>query len=516
MKIQELIHQPEGRRLEFKETLPTVADLTKTIVAFANDAGGELFVGIRNEPREVTGIAEEDLMPLEEQISNLIHDHCYPVIIPDISFQGENGKRFIKVQIYRGSNLPYYLKSKGKLEGTYIRVGSSNRQADAEIIAELERQKRNISFDSELVHDKDWNEINIEQFKVFYKEKTDEELDTITLRKLELLKEYQGVELPTNAFILFSEDAVKKELFPYAKIECARFKGTSSDVFIDQKTIDVNISAQAELAYDFVLRQINQGATVKGVYTESRWEYPVKAIREAIRNAVVHRDYSLTGKDIKIAIYDDMVEITSPGKLMPSIDFNEMEARQSDIRNKIIAPVFKKLGVIDQWGNGLKLIADELKEYPEIEFKWFERGLQFQVQFIKKDYIPQQELQPELQPKIEPKIRPKIRPKIKPKIQQELQQELQLELQLEIQQELKEKTLLSKVLVIIGDGPMSKQLIASALGHKALSGYLKLTIKRLIDLGLVEITIPLKPRSKNQQYFLSEKGLAFLKILQGQ
>jgi len=74
-----------------------------------------------------------------------------------------------------------------------------------------------------------------------------------------------------------------------------------------------------------------------------------------------------------------------------------MEARQSDIRNKIIASVLKKLGVIDQWGNGLKLIADELKEYPEIEFKWLEPGLHFQAQFIKKDYVQQQELQQEFQ-----------------------------------------------------------------------------------------------------------------------
>ena len=194
--------------------------------------------------------------------------------------------------------------------------------------------------------------------------------------------------MPTSAYVLFSDCQVKQELFPYAKVECARFKGSSSHEFLDQKTVDGNIAVQAEAAYNFVLRHINSGATVKGVYTESRWEYPVVAIREALRNAVVHRDYSLAGKDIKVAIYDDMLEITSPGNLLPSIDFNEMEARQSDIRNKVIAPVFKKLGIIDQWGNGLKLIADELKAYPEIEFKWFEKGLQFQVQFLKKDYRP--------------------------------------------------------------------------------------------------------------------------------
>ena len=108
------------------------------------------------------------------------------------------------------------------------------------------------------------------------------------------------------------------------------------------------------------------------------------AIREALRNAVVHRDYSLAGKDIKVAIYDDMLEITSPGNLLPSIDFNEMDARQSDIRNKVIAPVFKKLGIIDQWGNGLKLIADELKEYPESSSNGLKKGFSFRFSLSKR------------------------------------------------------------------------------------------------------------------------------------
>jgi predicted HTH transcriptional regulator len=295
------------------------------------------------------------------------------------------------VQVYRGSNLPYYFKEKGKNKGTYIRVGSTNRLADAEIIAELERQKRNVSFDSEPVHDFTTSEINIEQFKIFFSEKTGDDLNSNALKKLELIREYQGNKLAVNALVLFSEGTPRRQMFPYAKIECARFKGTTSHEFIDQKTITDNISLQPESAYEFVLRHINKGALVKGVYTESRWEYPVVAIREVIRNAGVHRDYSLAGKDIKVAVYDDMVEITSPGKLLPSIDFSDMEARQSDIRNKVIAPVFKRLGIIDQWGNGLKLIADELKEYPGIEFRWYEKGLQFQVQFVKKE-LQQQEL----------------------------------------------------------------------------------------------------------------------------
>lgn len=211
-------------------------------------------------------------------------------------------------------------------------------------------------------------------------------MDMQVLRKLDLVKKEQNTEYPTNALILFSDDVLRSTMFPNVKVECARFKGTGSEEFIDQKSITTHVGLQAEEAYNFVLRHINKGATVEGVYTVSRWEYPLKAIREVIRNAVVHRDLSLTGKDIKVAIYDDMVEITSPGLLPPSIDYSAMESRQSDARNKVIAPVFKRLGIIDQWGNGLKLIADEIREYPEIEMRWKEVGLSFQVQFVKKNY----------------------------------------------------------------------------------------------------------------------------------
>lgn len=386
MNIKDILNQPEGRRLEFKTELPENSDLAKTVVAFANDAGGELFIGVADNPRTIVGIDEEKLMATEEKISNLIFDRCYPTILPEIKFISEGNKHLIQVMVFRGSTPPYYLKDKGKLQGTYIRVGSTNRLADETIIAELERRKRNLSFDGEIVTEKPADKLNIDNFKVIFKDKTGEDLDEQALRKLDLVKDLQGVEYPTNAMILFSDDPLRNSMFHYAKVECARFKGVGSEEFIDQKSITTNIATQAEEAYNFVLRHINKGATVEGVYTVSRWEYPVKAIREAIRNAVVHRDYSLTGKDVKVAIYDDMVEITSPGLLPPSIDYAAMESRQSDARNKVIAPIFKRLGIIDQWGNGLKLIADELKEYPNIELRWKEVGLSFQVQFINTNY----------------------------------------------------------------------------------------------------------------------------------
>ena len=367
-KLAEILNQPEGRRLELKAGLPTNAELAKSIVAFANDAGGEFYLGIQDKPREVIGVDENHRIELEEKISSIIHDQCAPVILPEILFLNHEGKHIIVTKIHKGSTPPYHLKSKGVKDGTYIRVGSTNRQASPEIIAELERQKQNISFDSELVFSKTSGEINIRSFEELFLEKTNEKLSKQALSKLELFKPEQGRELPTNALILLSDDELRKQLFPYAKIECARFKGTVPGNFIDQKTIDVNVGLQPEQAYQFVLRHISEGSTdYTGVYRNDRWEYPIIAIREVIRNAVIHRDYSLTGKDIKIAIFDDKIEITSPGKLMPSVDFSDMESGQSDIRNKTLAPVFKRLGIIEQWGNGLKLIKEELQTYPEIE-----------------------------------------------------------------------------------------------------------------------------------------------------
>ena len=481
MDIKEIVKQPEGRRLEFKEALPENAELANTVIAFANDAGGELYIGVRNNPREIVGLPEEELTKTEEKISNIIFDRCYPAILPEITFLTEEDKHIIRVTVYRGSAPPYYSKEKGKWKGTYIRVGSSNRLANEEIIAELERRKRNISFDGELVMDKIVGELNIETFKQMYHDKTNEVLNVQTLRKLELCKQVSGQEYPTNALLLFSDDVLRNAVFPFAKVECARFKGVSSEEFIDQKSITSNLSLQAEEAYNFVLRHINKGAVVEGVYTVSRWEYPVKAIREAIRNAIVHRDYSLTGKDIKLAVYDDMVEITSPGLLPPSIDYSAMESRQSDARNKVIAPVFKRMGIIDQWGNGLKLIADELKEYPQIEFRWKEVGLSFQVQFIKLDYVSEQDPG------------------------QELGQELG--------QEMSNPTRYSEIIEKLNVNALSRKEISEQFNEKKISGILNRTLKKLLEDRLVEYTITDVKNHPNQKFKITKRGVEFLKLL---
>lgn len=100
--------------------------MVKTILAFANDAGGELYIGIKDNPREVVGLNEDDLPTLEEKIASLVHDLCEPIILPEISFLQHEGKHIIRTQVFKGSAPPYYLKNKSILEGTFIRVGIPN------------------------------------------------------------------------------------------------------------------------------------------------------------------------------------------------------------------------------------------------------------------------------------------------------------------------------------------------------------------------------------------------------
>ena len=337
--MNKIISIPEGRRLEFKEILPKGIELAKTVIGFSNDAGGEIIVGIKNQPREITGIPEELLFQTEEKISNIISNHCEPIILPEITFLTFEDKTAIRVKIYRGSQVPYYLKSAGKLKGTYVRVGSSNRQASEEMIQELERLRRNISFDSLPVRDVDFKDLDLSKFQSEFEVQTGKKLDYNGLKKIELIKEVNGKNFPTNAALLLCSSKHKQRFFPYAKIECARFKGIKTNEFIDQATIEGTVELQPDEVIHFVQRNISKSGSIQGVYRVDRWEYPMVAIRETVINAIVHRDYSFLGRDIKVAIFDDMLEITSSGTIPASIDFSrDLPVGQSEIRNRVLAP----------------------------------------------------------------------------------------------------------------------------------------------------------------------------------
>ncbi len=138
MNLQELITQGENKQLEFKEQLPKNESIVKTVISFSNTSGGKLIVGVSDE-REIVGIDEANIFELQDKISSLIFDSCYPNILPEIYTVNMEGKLLLVIEVFRGNLLPYYLKKEGKNKGTYLRVGATNRQASFEMIVEFFR-----------------------------------------------------------------------------------------------------------------------------------------------------------------------------------------------------------------------------------------------------------------------------------------------------------------------------------------------------------------------------------------
>ncbi|MDI6791967.1 MAG: helix-turn-helix domain-containing protein [bacterium] len=399
IKIRELLSQLEGRMLEFKEYLPSGRQLAKTVIAFANGSGGKIIIGVKDKPREIIGVKSEDLFLLEESISSIIYDSCGPLIVPHIRIEQIEDKSLLIITIYPGNDKPYYLKGTGREKGVYVRVGSSNRVADLPTIQELERQRLNISYDSTPLFRAspgDLDNSSIEEYLTLREEVRGIPKELFSKRlllKLRLARE-EGEEIfPTvGGILLFGKAPL--DYFPYGKIKCARFKGQEMEEFIDQQEIFGRLKDQVEEAMKFFKRNVRRGAKIKGLYREERYEYPEIAIREAIINAVVHRDYSMPGSDIKFAIFDDRIEITSPGVLPIGISLEDLGTGSSEIRNRVMAKIFRDIGLIEEWGRGIRIMREKMKDWGLKLPLFKEEGNYFKVIFFgeeKSNRIPEEE-----------------------------------------------------------------------------------------------------------------------------
>lgn len=365
MTLMEQIQKGENKTLEFKEVFPKNESIAKTIIAFSNTSGGKLIVGV-NDAREIIGIDDSLVFEMQDKVASIIADNCSPGILPEIYCVNIQGKLVLVIEVFRGNLKPYFLKSRGKADGTYIRIGATNRTADQETIAELERQKRNISFDEEICYDQEFNDLDITPLRKKFEEhgKT---LDNEKLKNLKLIKEENNKIYPTNALMIILGE------FWHCTVKCARFKGTSMAVFTDKKEYEGDIFSILENTQSFILNHINLKAEIKGLQRTDTYEIPIPAIREALINAIVHRDYINRGRDIKVGVYDDIVNFVSPGGLPNTITIEDAFNGRSEARNRVIAKVFKELDLIEQWGTGLNRIVDACKSHglpsPKIEEK---------------------------------------------------------------------------------------------------------------------------------------------------
>ena len=168
------------------------------------------------------------------------------------------------------------------------------------------------------------------------------------------------------------------DTFPEAVIQCAVFKGTVRDIFITKKEFSGAIYQQIEDAYHFVLQHINLGSRIEGIARQDIYELPIRTIREMIANAVCHRSFLTPGK-IQVALFDDRLEVTSPGMLDNDITIEKMKIGLSKIRNKGIAAALSYMNVIEAWGSGIPRMFREAQEYGLREPELIDLGSDFRV-----------------------------------------------------------------------------------------------------------------------------------------
>ena len=378
MKIQEILKQPEGKMLEFKKEIPkNRQNLLKTMVAFANGAGGNIYVGV-DDDRIVTGIKEEPF-ELEEKMSSIIYDSISP--IPNVFFQTTafEDKVIFIIRILSGANKPYYLRKLGPESGIFVRVGSTSRKADSQVAAELRRQARNISLDQEIDPSFDCDILDMRLLAKFIELrelKIKPSLDYFV--KIKAAQRYDHTCHPAIGGVLLFCSTLPDE-YSYARFRVSRFKAGNRADLINSTTINDGLLAMPEKIMDFVQLYMERKIEISALRRKEDYDIPLSAIREGILNAICHRDYSITGADNKLDIFSDRIEITSPGTLPLGITLQDLGEGISEVRNRLIVKIFREAGYVEQLGTGIMRLKEACRKNALPEPKFEEMGNFFKI-----------------------------------------------------------------------------------------------------------------------------------------
>lgn len=337
----------ESERLELKEIINN--DFKKEIIAFANTHGGEIYVGVANDG---TIIGIENIEKEMERISSMIHDGIHPDLVPFTSVEAvtlEN-KQLIHVTIFRGGKPPYHLTDKGlKPSGVYVRHGITSIPASEELIREMIRQSDGITYDKVRSMNQD---LTFHYASQYFNERhiAFQEENKRTLGLIDSDGFY------TNAGLLLSEQCEHS-------IKCAVFEGSGKTHFKTRKEFNGSVLKQLEDAYEYISLNNNVRADFAGLERVESFDYPEYALREALLNTIVHRDYNYSGSII-INIFSDRIEFVSIGGLVKGITLADILHGVSQSRNMVLANIFYRLKLIESYGTGIQRI---LESYPNTQ-----------------------------------------------------------------------------------------------------------------------------------------------------
>ena len=328
-----------------------VGDICKEVIAFANTKGGTLYIGVSNDG-SVVGVKNADQVML--QLNNMIRDSIKPDVTMFVGYETQHvtDKDIIAVTIQKGTDRPYYLGSKGlKPSGVYVRNGTSSDPATDTAIRRMIKETDGDSFESMR---------SLEQNLSFEAAEKQFEKQNIPFdaAKMQTLGMTSADGIYSNVALLLSDQCP-------STIKAATFSGEDKGTFQDRREFDGSLFQQMEELYSYLDMRNQTKATFDGLYRIDTRDYPENALREALLNSLVHRDYSFRASTL-VSVYADRIEFVSVGGLPSGIELDDIMLGLSVCRNPKLAAIFYRLQLIEAYGTGMPKI---MNAYTETELK---------------------------------------------------------------------------------------------------------------------------------------------------
>ena len=366
MEMSEL--SEESNTLEWKEKTPEVNKILRTVVGFANQFGGRIFIGIKNDGK-IVGLSNDEIQFDLEMLSQAIYDGCMPALVTHIYPFSIEDKNVLVIDVSEGMNKPYFVKSLGVQKGTFVRVGRSTLVATPEIINDIKWRSKGQSYDSMPLMQSTSADISESKFAEFQKLlSTNNRAHVGTTgdwQRLKLVnKEGKHEQATVGGLLLFGDSP--QTFLSEAKIICTHFKGTSGRDSLAQIECTGTLFEQYNSALSFLEKHIPSSFSIRKSTKKENLLVPRVALREALSNLIVHRDYAMNAPS-KIAIFADRIEFFSPGVFPGPFSKRNLESGLTYIRNQTITLFFHKAGIIERLGTGFTTIIKTYREMTDLE-----------------------------------------------------------------------------------------------------------------------------------------------------
>lgn len=356
LEIQEKIREGENLHTEFKESISDNESLLKSIVCLANTDGGQLIIGV-NDSGDITGV--EDADEAARKIDDVAFNRCEPPISILSETVEIDDTIILVITIPKGGQRPYRTKS-GKY---YIRSGNRCRQASWQEVRRLYQTSESIFYDETPISAASLSSLDMGYFKYFLERYLDiSPEERLIERYFENLKVITHNKKPTLAGILFF--GVNPQRFiPYAKIIAAYIPGLDiATPPLDKKDLDGKIPDILDNSLKFLRLYLREEHRIEGFEPEVYPEVPESVLREGIVNAVAHRDYTINAS-IRLFIFDDRIEIRTPGKLPNTVTIESMKMAGSHVlRNPTLYNLLYKIGMVTDIGSGVYRMIKSIRE----------------------------------------------------------------------------------------------------------------------------------------------------------